>query len=86
MQELVSFILKGLVSNPDAVSVKAVDGESSIFLEIDVADSDRLRIEENDFRVLRNIRTVANAAAGRKHAIVELLDADVADVGTAQEE
>jgi hypothetical protein len=36
--------------------------------------------------LLRNIRTVANAAAGRKHAIVELLDADKADVGTAQEE
>jgi uncharacterized protein len=86
MQELVSFILKGLVSNPDAVSVKEVDGESSIFLEIDVDESDRLRISEDDFRVLRNIRAVANAASGRKHAIVELLDADEVDVGTAQEE
>jgi hypothetical protein len=86
MQELVSFILKGLVTNPDAVSVKEVDGESSIFLEIDVDESDRGRIEEDDFRVLRNIRAVANAASGRKHAIVELLGAGEADVGTAQEE
>jgi predicted RNA-binding protein YlqC (UPF0109 family) len=86
MQELVSFILKGLVSNPDAVSVKKVDGESSVFLEIDVDESDRIRILNNDSQILKNIRAVANAASGRKHAIVELLGADDADVGTAQEE
>jgi predicted RNA-binding protein YlqC (UPF0109 family) len=86
MQELVSFILKGLVSKPEAVSVKEVDGDSSVFLEIEVDESDRVRILNNDSQVLKNIRAVANAASGRKHAIVELLGADDADVGTAQEE
>jgi predicted RNA-binding protein YlqC (UPF0109 family) len=86
MQELVSFILKGIVSNPEAVSVQEVDGESSILLEINVADEDRSRLTDNEGQVLRNLRAVANAASGRKHAIVELLGDDSTDVGTAEEE
>jgi len=87
MQELVSFIVKGIVAEPDAVSVNEIDGETSVLLEIDVAESDRPILMENQGQVLKNIRAVANAASGRRQAVVELLGAeDVADVGASEEE
>jgi len=85
MQELVSFILKGIVSNPEAVTVQELDGESSVLIEIGVDDDDRIRLTDNDGQVLRNLRAVANAASGRKQAVIELLG-NSADVGTAEEE
>tara|TARA_B100001250_G_scaffold239052_1_gene205414 strand:- start:336 stop:599 length:264 start_codon:yes stop_codon:yes gene_type:complete len=87
MQELVSFIVKGIVSEPESVSVNEIDGETSVLLEIDVAEDDRLILLENESQILKNIRAVANAASGRRQAVVELLGAeDVADVGASEEE
>ncbi len=85
MQGLISFVLRGLVSQPEAVSVQVVDGETSVLLEVDVAPEDRARLTSNDGRTLKNLRTVANAVSGRKQAVIELLGSDE-DVGTAQEE
>ena len=85
MQELVSYILKGLVSEPESVVVQVVGGETSVLLEVDVADADRERLVANEARILKNLRAVANAASGRKQAVIELMGADE-DVGTAEEE
>ena len=85
MQGLISFVLRGLVSQPEAVSVQVVDGETSVLLEVAVAPEDRVRLKSNDGRTLKNLRTVANAVSGRKQAVIELLGTDE-DVGTAQEE
>ena len=85
MQELVSYILKGLVSEPESVVVQVVGGETSVLLEVDVADADRGRLVADDARILKNLRAVANAASGRKQAVIELMGADQ-DVGTSEEE
>jgi len=85
VQELVSYILKGLVSEPESVVVQVVGGETSVLLEVDVADADRERLVANEARILKNLRAVANAASGRKQAVIELMGADE-DVGTAEEE
>ena len=87
MQELVSFIVKGIVAEPDSVSVNEIDGETSVLIEIDVAENDRPILMENQGQILKNIRAVANAASGRRQAVVELLGAeDIADVGASEEE
>ena len=85
MQGLISFLLRGLVSQPEAVSVQVVDGETSVLLEVGVSPEDRDRLMDNDARILKSLRTVANAVSGRKQAVIELQGADE-DVGTAQEE
>lgn len=85
MQELVSYILKGLVSNSDALTVQVLDGDSSVLVEVGVAPEDQARLKRDDSRLLKSLRAVANAASGRKQAVIELLGADE-DVGTAQEE
>ena len=85
MQELISYILKGLVSNAEELTVQILDGETSVLVEVGVAPEDRQRLTKDDSRVLRSLRAVANAASGRKQAVIELLGADE-DVGTAQEE
>ena len=89
MQELVSFLIKGLVSTPDAVDVREVDGETSVLLEVDLASEDRIKLTSNDGQLLKSLRAVANAASGRKQAVIELLGADSeanSDVGAAEEE
>ena len=85
MQELVSYILKGLVSRPDDLTVQVLDGETSVLVEVGVAPEDRERLTKEESRLLKSLRAVANAASGRKQAVIELLGADE-DVGTAQEE
>ncbi len=40
MKELVEVIAKALVDNPDAVEVRAVEGEKSTVLELKVAPED----------------------------------------------
>jgi len=65
--------------------VQVVGGETSVLLEVDVADADRERLVANEARILKNLRAVANAASGRKQAVIELMGADE-DVGTAEEE
>ena len=44
MKELVEFMAKSLVDNPDAVTVNEVDGEQSIILELKVAPEDMGKI------------------------------------------
>ncbi len=87
MQELLSFLIKGVVRTPSAVSVREVGGDTSVLLEVDVAPEDRIKLLENDGKILKNLRAIANAASGRKQAVIELLGAeDDSDVGAAQEE
>ena len=89
MQDLVSFLIKGIVSVPDAVAVREVDGETSVLLELDVASEDRIKLMANEGHLLTSLRAVANAASGRKQAVIELLDTDAedsSDVGAAEEE
>ena len=49
MKELVEFMAKSLVDNPDAVSVNEVNGEQSIILKLTVAQEDISRIVAMSF-------------------------------------
>ena len=75
MKELVEFIAKSLVDNPDAVVVNEVNGEQSIILELKVAPEDMGKIIGKQGRIAKSIRTVVKAAAVKqnKRVIVEII-------------
>lgn len=75
MKELVEFIAKSLVENPDEVIVNEVNGEQSIILELKVAPEDMGKIIGKQGRIAKAIRTVVKAAALKqnKRVIVEII-------------
>lgn len=75
MKELVEFIAKSLVDNPDAVTVNEIDGEQSIILELKVAPEDMGKVIGKQGRIAKAIRTVVKAAAVKqnKRVVVEII-------------
>ena len=75
MKELVEFMAKSLVDNPDAVIVNEVDGEQSIILKLTVAPEDMGKIIGKQGRIAKAIRTVIKAVAVKqnKRVIVEII-------------
>lgn len=80
MVDLVKHLVTPLVSNPDDVSVQAVEGEALTVLELSVHDDDRSLFEDDS--TMRAVRNVVSAAAGSRKATVEL----VGDAGASAEE
>ena len=75
MKELVEYMAKSLVDNPDAVTVNEVDGEQSLILELKVAQEDMGKVIGKQGRIAKAIRTVVKAAAVKQHkrVIVEII-------------
>lgn len=75
MKELVEFMAKSLVDNPDAVVVNEVDGEQSVILELKVAPEDMGKIIGKQGRIAKAIRTVVKAAAVKqnKRVVIEII-------------
>ena len=75
MKELVEFITKSLVDNPEAVSINEIIGEQSIILELKVAPEDMGRVIGKQGRIAKAIRTVVKAVAIKqnKRVIVEII-------------
>ena len=72
MKELVQFLAKSLVSNPEAVEVKETQGDTASVLELKVAKEDLGRIIGKQGRTAKSIRTILNAAASRSNRKVVL--------------
>ncbi len=75
MGELVEFIAKSLVDNPDEVQVNEVEGSQSIIIELKVADEDMGKVIGKQGRIAKAIRTVVKAAAikDNKRVVVEII-------------
>lgn len=75
MKELVEYIAKSLVDNPDQVRVTQVVGEQSIILELQVAHEDMGKIIGKEGRIANAIRTLLKVAAAKqgKRAVLEIL-------------
>jgi uncharacterized protein len=76
VRELVEFLTRSLVEDPDAVSVEELEENGDIVLEITVADEDLGRVIGRGGRIANALRTVAKAAATRaeRRVIVEILE------------
>ncbi len=72
MKELVQYLARSLVNNPDAVEVKETQGETASILELRVAKEDLGRIIGKQGRTAKSIRTILNAAASRANRKVVL--------------
>ncbi|GAW92824.1 KH domain-containing protein [Calderihabitans maritimus] len=75
MKELVEFLAKALVDNPDAVQVNQVEGEKSVILELRVAPEDMGKVIGKQGRIAKAIRTVIKAAAAKegKRVVLEII-------------
>lgn len=76
MKELVQYLAKSLVDNPNAVEVKETEGESASVLELRVAKEDLGRIIGKQGRTAKSIRTILNAAASRvnRKVVLEIVE------------
>ncbi len=72
MKELVIYLAKALVNNPDEVEVSEIQGETAAILELRVAKEDLGRIIGKQGRTAKSIRTLINAAASRTNRKVVL--------------
>ncbi|HHV93158.1 MAG TPA: KH domain-containing protein [Firmicutes bacterium] len=76
MRELVEYIAKALVEQPDEVQVSQVEGERSLIVELRVAPEDMGKVIGKQGRIAKAIRTVVKAAATKegKMVHVEIID------------
>ena len=65
MDELVEFVAKSLVDNPDEVHVRTRERDQQTILELEVAPDDLGKVIGRQGRTARAIRTLL-AAAGQK--------------------
>jgi predicted RNA-binding protein YlqC (UPF0109 family) len=65
MKDLIEFVAKSLVDDPDAVEVHAVEREQATILELEVAPPDLGKVIGRQGRTARAIRALL-AAAGQK--------------------
>jgi len=73
MRELVLFIVKSLVAEPDEVHVTEVRGEDGIILKVSVARDDIGKVIGKQGRIAKAIRTVVKAACpGDQHVSVDI--------------
>jgi predicted RNA-binding protein YlqC (UPF0109 family) len=73
MEELVRTIAVSLVENPDAVTVKTVDGEEGeIIIELHVAPEDMGKVIGKQGRIAKALRVVVKAAAIRENKKVSV--------------
>lgn len=63
MKELLLYIARNLVDNPDAVTVTEVQGEQEVTLELHVAPDDMGKVIGRQGRIAKEIRTVVRSYA-----------------------
>ena len=76
LTDIISFIAKALVDDPNAVQVTAVEGEKTIILELTVAPGDLGKVIGKDGRTARAMRTLlaATSAKHSRRAVLEILE------------
>ncbi len=76
MTELLEFLVKALVDDPEAVTVEELEEDGDLIYEISVAEGDLGRVIGKGGRIANAIRTIAKAAAVRidRRVIVDILD------------
>jgi predicted RNA-binding protein YlqC (UPF0109 family) len=76
LKELVAFMARELVDNPDEVRVNEIQGERTTILELRVHPEDLGKVIGKSGRTAKAIRTVVSAAATKAsmRAMVEIME------------
>jgi hypothetical protein len=76
MKDLITYIAKSLVDQPDLVKVTEVEGETTSVIELSVAKEDIGKIIGKQGKTATAIRTIINAASMKmkRRSILEIID------------
>lgn len=76
MKELLEYLAKALVDNPEGVEVTTVEGERSVILQLRVDPDDVGKVIGKKGRIAQAMRTLVKASATKegRNAIVEIID------------
>ncbi len=76
MKELITYIAKALVDNPEEVKVTEVEGDQTSVLELKVAKEDLGKVIGKQGRTARAMRTILNAASAKvkKRTVLEIVE------------
>ncbi|WP_457552418.1 KH domain-containing protein [Desulfobacula sp.] len=76
MKELIEYIAKALVDNPDQVLVSEVSGDQTSVLELKVAKEDLGKVIGKQGRSARAMRTILSAASTKlkKRMVLEIIE------------
>ena len=76
MKDLLEYLAKALVDNPDDVHLEVIEGERSVILQLKVNPEDIGKVIGKQGRIAQALRTLVKASATKqgKNAIVEILD------------
>jgi predicted RNA-binding protein YlqC (UPF0109 family) len=70
--ELLEYLARQLVDDPDAVSVEQAEGDDELVLRLHVAEADRGKVIGRQGRIARALRAVVRASAVRERRRVRL--------------
>ena len=76
MKELLQFVVRRLVNNPNAVEVRETRGDTASILELRVAKEDLGRVIGKQGHTVKSIRIILNAVAARtnRKVVLEIIE------------
>ncbi len=76
MKDLIEYIAKALVDNPEDVMVSEVEGNQTSVLELKVAKEDLGKVIGKQGRTARAMRTILSAASAKvkKRTVLEIIE------------
>lgn len=76
LKEMIEYIAKALVDNPDDVHVSEIEGEQTSVLELKVAKEDLGKVIGKQGRTARAMRILLGAAStkAKKRSVLEILE------------
>ena len=76
MAELLDYLARQLVDDPDAVRVEELDGPDALVLRLHVAEGDVGQVIGRQGRIARALRTIVRASAARegRRVLLEIAD------------
>ena len=66
MREIIEYLAKRLVDDPDAVRVEEVERDGAVILQLHVAPDDVGNVIGRQGRIARALRTIVRASAARR--------------------
>jgi len=76
MKQLIEYIARALVDNPEAVDVSEISGEQTSVIELKVAKDDLGKVIGKQGRTARAMRTILSAASTKikKRSVLEIIE------------
>ncbi|MBA4358173.1 MAG: KH domain-containing protein [Proteobacteria bacterium] len=76
LRDMIEYIAKSLVDNPDEVKVTEIEGEQTAVLELKVAKEDLGKVIGKQGRTARAMRTLLGAASAKtkRRAMLEIIE------------